>query len=203
MVHCPQVETPHGLCPPSSMREQGGGKRQAWLVGWDQKQGSGWRDNARFQSATVTVGLRQRTNEQPRGVWLFEERFTAMRRTEQQPGGVTDALGPSAPAAEHHPWMSPGCRNVGTSMSNVHGASRPWPTASTQALEFGVKRSPTKRVVQEDSDRFSALVLGQGPERTPFSKTRKCTFHMPIRPRHCCLVRSPVHHWLASGVHLC
>ena len=44
-----------------------------------------------FQSATVTVGLRQRTNEQPRGVWLFEERFTAMRRTEQQPGGVTDA----------------------------------------------------------------------------------------------------------------
>ena len=70
---------------------QGGGKRQAWLVGWDQKQGSGWRDNARFQSATVTVGLRQRTNGQPRGVWLFEERFTAMRRTEQQPGGVTDA----------------------------------------------------------------------------------------------------------------
>lgn len=68
----------------------GGGDRHAWLVAFDQKQGDGWRDNASFRSATVTLTSRQRTQNRARGICVFEERFTALRRTEQQPGGVTD-----------------------------------------------------------------------------------------------------------------
>ena len=137
-------------------------------------------------------GGRDSTNEQPRGVWLFEERCPAMRRTEQQPGGVTDAQMLSDPRRSDRDrnwfevdwnigsmdvtWL-PQRRDIDV-QGSVHGL-----LASRKSLGFlgtpnrvdpGVERDliwgdfaslgwdvrMTKRVVQEDSDRFSALVLG-------------------------------------------
>ena len=171
---------------------QGGGKRQAWLVGWDHKMGSGWRDNAHFKSATVTVALRQRTGDQPRGVWLFEERVTSMRRTEQQPGGLTDVQMTSDPRRSDRDrnwfevdwnigsldvtWL-PERRDIDV-QGSFHGllASRKslgflgTPNRIDPGEErdliwgdfasFGWDVRMTKRFVQDDSDRFSALVVG-------------------------------------------
>ena len=67
----------------------GGGPSAGFLVAVDHKAGSGWRDNAAFESTTATLAFSER-REGKRGVLTFDQRVTLLRRTEQQSGGLTD-----------------------------------------------------------------------------------------------------------------
>ena len=67
----------------------GGSRHIGFLVGVDHKYGSGWRDNATFESTTATLACQERY-EGKRGRLTLEQRVTILRRTEQQSGGLTD-----------------------------------------------------------------------------------------------------------------
>ena len=60
-----------------------------FLVAVDHKAGSGWRDNADFESTTATMAFSER-REGKKGALTFDQRVTLLRRTEQQSGGLTD-----------------------------------------------------------------------------------------------------------------
>ena len=79
------------------LEASGGNKSTAWLVAADHKSGESWRDNTNFESTVVTVNGKQRKEGSKGGRWKFEERLTAMKRTEQQPGGLTDQQQASQP----------------------------------------------------------------------------------------------------------
>ena len=75
----------------------GGGNTANWLASADHKSGESWRANTHFESTVVTLNGKQKWLDEKGGKWRFEERFTAMRRTEQQPGGLTDQQQASQP----------------------------------------------------------------------------------------------------------
>ena len=68
----------------------GGNKTTTWLASGDHKSGQSWRSNTDFESTVVTLNGKQKWEGKDGGSWQFEERLTAMQRTEQQPGGLTD-----------------------------------------------------------------------------------------------------------------
>lgn len=81
------------------LEASGGGESASWLAAADHKSGESWRANTRFESSVVTLNGKQKWQGENGGKWGLEERFTAMRRTEQQPGGLTDQQQDNQPRA--------------------------------------------------------------------------------------------------------
>lgn len=83
-----------------SVQQHGGSEKASHYVLIDHKQGQGWRKNAAFESTTLLGTWRQRWNNE-HGAFVLEESITAMRRLEQQPGGLTDTQFENDPQASY------------------------------------------------------------------------------------------------------